>query len=286
MKIEYKILDFRNFGHFFCTIIFSALITFFIFCMILLAIKEKDILKILFLGLWSIFVLSFVCRYIYLKTGGIKINFLENEIEIGNKKKRIIRYNDIKKLTIQKNIFGSYDIIINQDIFANTNKINYYLRGWEYMKIKSFLLLVDVKNIDEIEKYLLEKMKFYEIQKVEREIFTKSSIYERIFLLPKIIIFLFIPEIFINQKNIFIFLILYLIAINIKFIKEKYKLIEIDENKIIVKNKKRKVYVIDEFEISENKFIIDYKSKIKPKRLNKYCFYSGFLPSEYFWKEF
>ena len=145
--------------------------------------KEKVGIIFLVIGI-SYFVYRFLLVMII--KNKMKFDFSDYEVKIkGLFFEKTIAYNDIKTLTVRKNILGSYDILLNFDSSINIYKYfcNLIIDVSIESNHKKSYIFCDIKNKDEILEYLLEKIGYpkKEIrEKVNGEkLYVKYSIFEK-----------------------------------------------------------------------------------------------------------
>ena len=145
--------------------------------------KEKDGIFFLAIGI-SYFIYRFLLVMII--KNKMKFDFSDYEMKIkGLFFEKTIAYNDIKTLTVRKNILGSYDILLNFDSSMNIYKYfcNLIIDVSIESNHKKSYIFCDIKNKDEILECLLEKIGYpkKEIrEKVNGEkLYVKYSIFEK-----------------------------------------------------------------------------------------------------------
>lgn len=276
MEINYKKVDFIKWDS-----------QFLMFCLLVLIIlwNSGEIICIV-----PVFIVLFIRIFfpLFVKKN-TKISFLNDELAVSGKRiKKEIQYFDIKKLVIRKNILGSYDIIINPDISECMRRYhNYYydIADGE----KNGFVICDVKNIDEIEEYLLGKMNFYRENNLIKEetVYSKYSIFMEYGYLAFFVIgvpWLIMSSLIISSENPLIYILIligYIILINIKFLKKKYTILKIGNNRLSVKIKNKRMYVVDDFDIQKDKMIVKYKYQ----KGNMWLYNADVLPSEYYFEK-
>lgn len=179
-------------------------------------------------------------------------------------------------------------MIINQHYFGEFS-LNKCTKN-ENTKVENLIFIKNIGNIEDVETSLLEKLKFFSNEKVEntQNIYIKFSIFEKLYPVSVILLIPFIANFLVvlfenGMTKISFVCIIFFVLTGVKIWKKKYKLEIFDENKIVIKNKRERMYVIDEFEILENKVVIDYKFGFETE--NKHCFYEGLLPNKYFFEK-
>ena len=133
--------------------------------------KEKAGIFFLAIGI-SYFVYRFLL--VMILKNKTKINFSDYGLKIkGLFFEKTIAYNDIKTLTVRKNILGSYDILLNFDSSINIYKYfcNLIMDVSIESNNKKSYIFCDIKNKDEILECLLEKIGYpkKEIREKEKE---------------------------------------------------------------------------------------------------------------------
>ena len=288
IRINYSKFDFTVTDFYFLFILLSH------FCGgIHLLIYEKQRLGALFLiAPVTYFIYRFWLVWILKKK--VKIDFLDYEIKIkGIFFEKKLYYHDIKYLIIRKNILHSYDILIN---FEKNLSIFRYLINYVNDKInirslknrKISFVICDVKNVEEVSKYILEKMGYSdkEINKNQnaKRLYVKYSLFEKY---PFICLVFFIFQLGIVLESFdkmgfsIIFLGIYLVIIGFKFFKKEYKIVKFDDYKIKIfeKNKNKQIFAVEDFYETDNEVIINYYSGE-----NNYFFRYNIMPRRYFKK--
>ena len=154
MKIRYSKFEINMWDIFFL-ILFSGHLLGGIY--ILFNEKEKAGIFFLAIGI-SYFIYRFLLVMII--KNKMKFDFSDYEVKIkGLFFEKTIAYNDIKTLTVRKNILGSYDIFLNFDSSMNIYKYfcNLIMDVSIESNNKKSYIFCDIKNKDEILEYLLEK---------------------------------------------------------------------------------------------------------------------------------
>ena len=276
MEINYKKVDFIKWD-------FQLLL----FCLFAL-IFILSFGEIIFTALILLIILIRIFLPIFIKKN-TKVLFLNDELTVSGKRiKKEIQYFDIKKLVIKKNVLGSYDIIINPDVAKCAARYyNYYYditNGEKY----SFVIC-DVKNVDEIEKYLLDKMNFYRENDLIKEgtVYSKYSIFIGYAYLSFFLIgipWLILGSLIISAKNPLIYILIligYILLIRIKFLRKKYNFLKVGNNRLVVTGKNKRMYVVDDFDIQKDKMIVKYKYQ----KGNMWLYNADILPSEYYFEK-
>lgn len=177
--------------------------------------------------------------------------------------KKDILYSNIKNLVIRKNYLGSYDIIINFNDSKNMFKyLSNYIFNISIRKNDGYSFIIcDVKNICEIENYILKKMNCYELKK-KTYIYIRYSLFDS-FAYTLIVIFSILYILNLSLSNILLkYLVYYLIFINIKFFKNKFYMNKINCSIIKISDKKNRCYVFEGYNETEKEIKINYGLKI------------------------
>lgn len=66
--------------------------------------------------------------------------------------------------------------------------------------------------------------------------------------------------------------------INIKFLKKKYIIIKIGNNRLSLKSKNKRMYMVDDFDIQKDKILVKYKYR----KGNVWLYNADILPAEYY----
>lgn len=275
MEIKYAIIDFNKEDNLYLPIFtFIGLIDFTILINNIQIFSIENIFLVFHFVLMCILLVypRFIKSYLLKKQ--TKIEFLQNEIFIKNKYlEKEIRYVDINKIVIRKNYFNSYDILINNGIIHKWTEKNRskYLYYFEKDLHKNDFVFCDIKNIDEIEEFLINKIGFnknFIENKDFKKIYAKECLSDISQILSSIIFIIFIICFLTlaksNPKELFsyfiISFILFFVINSIKIIPRKYDFLEIDKIRILIKNKNIKIYIFDDFEYENNKIKIkNYK---------------------------
>ena len=284
MKIKYSKFDFNRKD----VVIFLSFLIYLIF-FLLFVDSERNILRyIIFLSSVIIFCSIYRFYLVWLWKNKVKIEFFKTFIKVnGIFYSKKLNYNEIKKLTIRKNYLSSYDIVINYDEGINFFRYlcNYFFDKFSIGKNrdKSFVIC-DVKNIDEILNFLLEKIGYPKKEVYNNfnkyKIHIKYSLFESSYILFFLIFCVLLLLLFIFDK--FSIIIIYIFIGNIKFLKKEYNIINYDKDRIEIYEEKRKIYIIRDFYEDNRNIIIDYD--VKENLFGKYNFYyfeNNMLPRKY-----
>ena len=255
--------------------------------------KEKVGIIFLIIGI-SYFVYRFLLVMII--KSKMKFDFSDYEVRIkGLFFEKTIAYDDIKTLTVRKNILGSYDILLN---FDSTISVYKYLCNLvtdvsiENNHEKSYVFC-DIKNKDEILEYFLEKIGYpkKEIrEKVNGEkLYVKYSIFERFHMLC-CSIFSIVSIFSVGVAwgylelmiELFVIIILLLVMTMIKFFRKDYIMKRYSNYSISISEKKKEIYIMDDFFETDKKVIINYKNtNFNSVRFNFYYFQNDVMPKNY-----
>ena len=268
MKIKYSKFEINRWDIFFLVIYLSHLLG---GIDILFNKKEKDGIIFLVIGI-SYFVYRFLLVMII--KNKMKFDFSDYEIKIkGLFFEKTIAYNDIKTLTVRKNILGSYDILLNFDSSINIYKYfcNLIMDVSIESNHKKSYIFCDIKNKDEILEYLLEKIGYpkKEIrEKVnEEKLYVKYSIFEKHYMMCfavfslMIIFSVGIAWGYLNLMiKLFTIIILLLVITVIRFFKKNYIIKRYSNYSISISEKKKEIYIMDDFFETDKKVIINYEN--------------------------
>ena len=255
--------------------------------------KEKVGIIFLVIGI-SYFVYRFLLVMII--KSKMKFDFSDYEVKIkGLFFEKMIAYNDIKTLTVRKNILGSYDILLN---FDSTISVYKYLCNLvtdvsiENNHEKSYVFC-DIKNKDEILEYFLEKIGYpkKEIrEKVNGEkLYVKYSIFERFHMLC-CSIFSIVSIFSVGVAwgylelmiELFVIIILLLVMTMIKFFRKDYIMKRYSNYSISISEKKKEIYIMDDFFETDKKVIINYENtNFNSVKFNFYYFQNNVMPKNY-----
>ena len=232
--------------------------------------KEKAGIFFLAIGI-SYFVYRFLL--VMILKNKTKINFSDYGLKIkGLFFEKTIAYNDIKTLTVRKNILGSYDILLNFDSSINIYKYfcNLIMDVLIESNNKKSYIFCDIKNKDEILECLLEKIGYpkKEIREKEEEekLYVKYSIFEKYYMMcfaAFFIIVIFSVGIAWEYLDLMIKLftiILLLVMTVIRFFKKDYIMKRYNNYSISISEKKKEIYIMDDFFETDKKVIINYEN--------------------------
>ena len=290
MKIKYSKFEINMWDIFFLVIYLSHLLG---GIDILFNKKEKDGIFFLVIGI-SYFVYRFLLVMII--KSKMKFDFSDYEVKIkGLFFEKTIAYNDIKTLTVRKNMLGSYDILLNFDSSMNIYKYlcNLIMDVSIESNHKKSYIFCDIKNKDEILEYLLEKIGYpkKEIrEKVNGEkLYVKYSIFEKHYMMCfavfslMIIFSVGIAWGYLNLIiKLFTVIILLLIITVIRFFKKDYVMKRYNNYSISISEKKKEIYIMDDFSETDKKVIINYKNtNFNSVKFNFYYFQNDVMPKNY-----
>ena len=290
MEIKYSKFEINTWDIFFLVIYLSHLLG---GIDILFNEKEKDGIFFLVIGI-SYFVYRFLLVMII--KSKMKFHFSDYEVKIkGLFFEKTIAYNDIKTLTVRKNILGSYDIFLNFDSSMNIYK--YFCNLIMDVSIennhKKSYIFCDIKNKDEILEYLLEKIgypkKEIREKKEEEKLYVKYSIFEKHYMMCfavfslMIIFSVGIAWGYLNLIiKLFTVIILLLIITVIRFFKKNYVMKRYNNYSISISEKKKEIYIMDDFSETDKKVIINYENKnFNSVKFNFYYFQNNVMPKNY-----
>ena len=290
MKIKYSKFEINRWDIFFLVIYLSHLLG---GIDILFNEKEKDGIFFLAIGI-SYFVYRFLLVIII--KSKMKFDFSDYEVKIkGLFFEKTIEYSDIKTLTVRKNILGSYDIFLNFDSSMNIYKYfcNLIIDVSIESNHKKSYIFCDIKNKDEILEYLLEKIGYpkKEIrEKVNGEkLYVKYSIFEKHYMMCfavfslMIIFSVGIAWGYLNLMiKLFTIIILLLVITVIRFFKKDYVMKRYNNYSISISEKKKEIYIMDDFSETDKKVIINYKNtNFNSVKFNFYYFQNDVMPKNY-----
>ena len=290
MKIKYSKFEINRWDIFFLVIYLSHLLG---GIDILFNKKEKDGIFFLAIGI-SYFVYRFLLVMII--KSKMKFDFSDYEVKIkGLFFEKTIEYSDIKTLTVRKNILGSYDIFLNFDSSMNIYK--YFCNLIMDVSIennhKKSYIFCDIKNKDEILEYLLEKIgypkKEIREKKEEEKLYVKYSIFEKHYMMcfaVFCIIVIFSVGIAWGYLELmielFVIIILLLVMTMIKFFRKDYIMKRYNNYSISISEKKKEIYIMDDFSETDKKVIINYENKnFNSVKFNFYYFQNNVMPKNY-----
>ena len=287
MEIKYSKFEINMWDIFFLVIYLSHLLG---GIDILFNKKEKAGIIFLVIGI-SYFVYRFLLVIII--KSKMKFDFSDYEVKIkGLFFEKTIAYDDIKTLTVRKNILGSYDILLN---FDSTISVYKYLCNLitdvsiENNHEKSYVFC-DIKNKDEILEYLLEKIGYpkKEIRKkvnVEK-LYVKYSIFEKHYMMcfaVFCIIVIFSVGIAWGYLELmielFVIIILLLVMTMIKFFRKDYIMKRYSNYSISISEKKKGIYIVDSFLETDEKVVINYENYFYKR--DYYYFQNNVMPKNY-----
>ena len=257
--------------------------------------NEKEKAGIFFL---AIGISYFVYRFflVMIIKSKMKFDFSDYEVKIkGLFFEKTIAYNDIKTLTVRKNILGSYDILLNFDSSINIYKYfcNLIMDVSIESNHKKSYIFCDIKNKDEILECLLEKIGYpkKEIREKEEEekLYVKYSIFEKYYMMcfaAFFIIVIFSVGIVWGYLNLmiklFTIIILLLVVTVIRFFKKDYIMKRYSNYSISISEKKKEIYIMDHFFETDKKVIINYENtNFNSVKFNFYYFQNNVMPKNY-----
>ena len=226
----------------------------------------------------------------------MKFDFSDYEVKIkGLFFEKTIAYNDIKTLTVRKNILGSYDIFLNFDSSMNIYKYfcNLIIDVSIENNHKKSYIFCDIKNKDEILEYLLEKTGYpkKEIrEKVNGEkLYVKYSIFEKHYMMCFAVFFIIVIfsvgiawEYLDLMIKLFTIILLLLVMTVIRFFKKDYIMKRYSNYSISISEKKKEIYIMDDFFETDKKVIINYENKnFNSVKFNFYYFQNNVMPKNY-----
>lgn len=290
MKIRYSKFEINMWDIFFLVIYLSHLLG---GIDILFNKKEKDGIFFLAIGI-SYFVYRFLLVMII--KSKMKFDFSDYEVKIkGLFFEKTIEYSDIKTLTVRKNILGSYDIFLNFDSSMNIYK--YFCNLIKDVSIESnhkkSYIFCDIKNKDEILEYLLEKIGYPKKEIREKvnveKLYVKYSIFERFHMLCCSIfsiVSIFSVGVAWGYLNLmiklFTIIILLLVITVIRFFKKDYIIKRYNNYSISIFEKKKEIYIMDDFSETDKKVIINYENtNFNSVKFNFYYFQNNVMPKNY-----
>ena len=255
--------------------------------------KEKDGIFFLAIGI-SYFVYRFLLVMII--KSKMKFHFSDYEVKIkGLYFEKTIAYNDIKTLTVRKNMLGSYDILLNFDSSMNIYKYfcNLIMDVSIESNHKKSYIFCDIKNKDEILEYLLEKIGYPKKEIREKvnveKLYVKYSIFEKHYMMcfaVFCIIVIFSVGIAWGYLELmielFIIIILLLVMTMIKFFRKDYIMKRYSNCSISISEKKKEIYIMDDFFETDKKVIINYENtNFNSVKFNFYYFQNNVMPKNY-----
>ena len=290
MKIKYSKFEINRWDIFFLILFLGHLLG---GIDILFNEKEKGGIFFLAIGI-SYFVYRFLLVIII--KNKMKFDFSDYEVKIkGLFFEKTIAYNDIKTLTVRKNILGSYDILLNFDSSMNIYKYfcNLIMDVSIESNHKKSYIFCDIKNKDEILECLLEKIGYPKKEIREKEegekLYVKYSIFERFHMLCcSIFSIVSIFSVGIAWGDLelmielFVIIILLLVMTMIKFFRKDYIMKRYNNYSISISEKKKEIYIMDDFFETDKKVIINYENtNFNSVKFNFYYFQNNVMPKNY-----
>ena len=290
MEIKYSKFEINMWDIFFLVIYLSHLLG-----GIYILFNEKEKAGIFFLAIGiSYFVYRFLLVMII--KSKMKFDFSDYEVKIkGLFFEKTIEYSDIKTLTVRKNILGSYDIFLNFDSSMNIYK--YFCNLIKDVSIESnhkkSYIFCDIKNKDEILECLLEKIGYPKKEIREKvnveKLYVKYSIFEKHYMMcfaVFCIIVIFSVGIAWGYLELmielFVIIILLLVMTMIKFFRKDYTMKRYSNYSISIFEKKKGIYIMDDFSETDKKVIINYENtNFNSVKFNFYYFQNNVMPKNY-----
>ena len=290
MEIKYSKFEINMWDIFFLVIYLSHLLG-----GIDILFNKKEKVGIIFLVI-GISYLVYRFLLVMIIKSKMKFHFSDYEVKIkGLYFEKIIEYSDIKKLIVRKNILGSYDILLNFDSSINIYK--YFCNlimdvSIENNHEKSYIFC-DIKNKDEILEYLLEKIGYPKKEIREKvnveKLYVKYSIFEKHYMMcfaVFCIIVIFSVGIAWGYLELmielFIIIILLLVMTMIKFFRKDYIMKRYSNCSISISEKKKEIYIMDDFFETDKKVIINYENtNFNSVKFNFYYFQNNVMPKNY-----
>ena len=290
MKIKYSKFEINRWDIFFLILFLGHLLG---GIDILFNKKEKVGIIFLVIGI-SYFVYRFLLVMII--KSKMKFDFSDYEVKIkGLFLEKTIEYSDIKTLTVRKNILGSYDIFLNFDSSMNIYK--YFCNLIMDVSIennhKKSYIFCDIKNKDEILECLLEKIGYTKKEIREKvnveKLYVKYSIFEKHYMMcfaVFCIIVIFSVGIAWGYLELmielFVIIILLLVMTMIKFFRKDYTMKRYNNYSISISEKKKEIYIMDDFFETDKKVIINYENtNFNSVKFNFYYFQNNVMPKNY-----
>ena len=290
MKIKYSKFEINRWDIFFLILFLGHLLG-----GIYILFNEKEKAGIFFLAIGiSYFIYRFLLVMII--KSKMKFDFSDYEVKIkGLFFEKTIAYNDIKTLTVRKNILGSYDIFLNFDSSMNIYKYfcNLIMDVSIESNHKKSYIFCDIKNKDEILEYLLEKIGYPKKEIREKmngeKLYVKYSIFEKLYVMCfavfslMIIFSVGIAWGYLNLIiKLFTVIILLLIITVIRFFKKDYVMKRYNNYSISISEKKKEIYIMDDFFETDKKVIINYENtNFNSVKFNFYYFQNNVMPKNY-----
>ena len=290
MKIKYSKFEINMWDIFFLILFLGHLLG---GIYILFNEKEKGGIFFLAIGI-SYFIYRFLL--VMIVKNKMKFDFSDYGVKIkGLFFEKTIAYNDIKTLTVRKNILGSYDIFLNFDSSMNIYKYfcNLIMDVSIESNHKKSYIFCDIKNKDEILEYLLEKTGYpkKEIREKEEEekLYVKYSIFEKHYMMCFAVFFIIvifsvgIAWGYLNLMiKLFTIIILLLVITVIRFFKKDYIMKRYSNYSISISEKKKEIYIMDDFFETDKKVIINYENRnFNSVKFNFYYFQNNVMPKNY-----
>ena len=290
MKIKYSKFEINMWDIFFLVIYLSHLLG---GIDILFNKKEKVGIIFLVIGI-SYFVYRFLL--IMIIKSKMKFDFSDYKVKIkGLFFEKTIAYNDIKTLTVRKNILDSYDILLNFDSSINIYKYfcNLIIDVSIESNHKKSYIFSDIKNKDEILEYLLEKTGYPKKEIREKvngkKLYVKYSIFEKHYMMCfavfslMIIFSVGIAWGYLNLMiKLFTIIILLLVITVIRLFRKDYIMKRYSNYSVSISEKKKEIYIMDDFFETDRKVIINYENKnFNRVKFNFYYFQNNVMPKNY-----
>ena len=287
MKIKYSKFEINMWDIFFLILFLGHLLG---GIYILFNEKEKAGIFFLVIGI-SYFIYRFLL--VMIVKNKMKFDFSDYEVKIkGLFFEKTIAYNDIKTLTVRKNILGSYDIFLNFDSSMNIYKYfcNLIMDVSIESNHKKSYIFCDIKNKDEILEYLLEKIGYpkKEIrEKVNGEkLYVKYSIFEKYYMMCFAVFFIIVIfsvgiawEYLDLMIKLFTIILLLLVMTVIRFFKKDYIMKRYNNYSISISEKKKEIYIMDDFFETDEKVVINYENYFYER--DYYYFQNNVMPKNY-----
>ena len=290
MKIKYSKFEINRWDIFFLVIYLSHLLG-----GIYILFNEKEKTGIFFLAIGISYSIYRFLLVMIVKNK-MKFDFSDYEVKIkGLFFEKTIAYNDIKTLTVRKNMLGSYDILLNFDSSMNIYKYfcNLIMDVSIESNHKKSCIFCDIKNKDEILEYLLEKIGYPKKEIREKvnveKLYVKYSIFEKHYMMcfaVFCIIVIFSVGIAWGYLELmiklFIIIILLLVMTMIKFFRKDYIMKRYSNCSISISEKKKEIYIMDDFFETDKKVIINYENtNFNSVKFNFYYFQNNVMPKNY-----
>ncbi|BBM41109.1 hypothetical protein JCM16776_1330 [Leptotrichia shahii] len=290
MEIKYSKFEINMWDIFFLVIYLSHLLG-----GIDILFNKKEKVGIIFLVI-GISYLVYRFLLVMIIKSKMKFDFSDYKVKIkGLFFEKTIAYNDIKTLTVRKNILGSYDILLNFDSSINIYK--YFCNlimdvSIENNHEKSYIFC-DIKNKDEILEYLLEKIGYPKKEIREKvnveKLYVKYSIFEKHYMMcfaVFCIIVIFSVGIAWGYLELmielFVIIILLLVMTMIKFFRKDYIMKRYNNYSISISEKKKEIYIMDDFFETDKKVIINYENtNFDSVKFNFYYVQNNVMPKNY-----